>query len=242
VPLPPTRHPEIIAHRGTPREHVENSLAAFDRALSYGVDGIELDVHATSDGVVVVHHDPTLRASVNDGGLGGRAIASISSRDLQRFRLDDGSRVPTLLDVCKLVGDRATVYVEIKGRGIEQLVADTIVAAHESHATRCAVHSFDHRIALRMRTLAPELPTGVLLSSYLVEPVSALLAAGARDLWQHWDMIDDHLVERVHAIGGRVIAWTINEPGAARHLASLGVDGLCTDLPRVIQQALVPTD
>jgi len=55
--------------------------------------------------------------------------------------------------------------------------------------------------------------------------------ADARDLWQHWELIDPELVERVHGDAGRVIAWTVNEGDVARRLLSWGVDGICTDVP-----------
>ena len=76
--------------------------------------------------------------------------------------------------------------------------------------------------------------------SYLVDNVAAMQAADARDLWQHWSMIDAPLVAAVHAAGGRVIAWTVNDPVHAIALARLGVDGICSDVPDVMAGALSP--
>jgi glycerophosphoryl diester phosphodiesterase len=59
--------------------------------------------------------------------------------------------------------------------------------------------------------------------------------ADARDLWQHWELIDRELIDAVHADGGRVIAWTVNDGDVARRLASWGVDGICTDVPAVMR-------
>jgi glycerophosphoryl diester phosphodiesterase len=228
--VPSQRAPEIIAHRGTPREHAENSLPGFARALALGVDGIELDVHVTRDGVPVVHHDPTL----GRGALAGRAIADLPREQLRRHEIGPGVAVPTLAEVRDLVEGRATLYVEVKARYAEAAVAATL----EGLGDRAPVHSFDHRVSRRVRELAPRTPAGILSTSYLVDTVAAMRAADARDVWQHWAMVDAALVDVVHAAGGRVIAWTVNDPAAAVALVQAGVDGLCTDVPAVIAEAL----
>jgi len=224
-----------VGHRGAPRERPENSLPSFERALDLGADAIELDVHATRDGVAVVHHDPVPRAHPAVPSLASRPIASLSYAELGTFRLDDDVAIPRLDDVLALVAGRgATAYVEIKGRGIESEVVDCI----RRSGARSAVHAFDHRIALAVRAIAPELPTGVLLVGRLVDPPAALRAAGARDLWQHWDEIDETLVRAVHGAGGRVVAWTVNEVEAARQLAAIGVDALCSDHPGTMRASV----
>jgi glycerophosphoryl diester phosphodiesterase len=88
-----------------------------------------------------------------------------------------------------------------------------------------------------VRELAPDTPVGVLSTSYLIDTVAAMRAAGARDLWQHWTMVDGALVDAVHAAGGRVVVWTVNDVDAGRALAALGVDGICTDLPGALRSA-----
>ncbi|HEY0971724.1 MAG TPA: glycerophosphodiester phosphodiesterase [Gemmatimonadales bacterium] len=208
--------PWIIGHRGVPTRRAENSLDGFALAIELGADGIELDVHATRDGVVVVHHDPALRD--------GRAIAAHGLAELQRHR-GASELLPTLADVLSLALGRAAVFVEIKGRDIEALVVAEVLRS----AARCAIHSFDHRAIRRVRELAPSLPTGILQSSRLVRTSDAMHAAGAGTLWQSGDLVDRDLVDEVHAVGGSVIAWTVNDASAMRRLAALGVSGICTD-------------
>jgi glycerophosphoryl diester phosphodiesterase len=222
--------PARIAHRGAPREHPENTLPSFTRALALNADGIELDVHATRDGVVVVHHDPVPRATTSDRRLAGRPIAELTYEELQTFSVAPGVAVPTLADVLALVGDAAVAYVELKGVAIEQAVIDVI----RKSSTRCAVHSFDHAAVARARTLAPELRRGLLFDRRHADPAAAMEAAGALDAWPKWTLVDQSLVDAVRRIGGTVIAWTVNNAAAARHLASLGVAGICTDDVRLI--------
>src|ERR1044071_5320119 len=96
---------ERIAHRGAPRERVENTLPGFLLALDHGADAIELDVHVTRDARVVVHHDDH---------VGSLAIADTRGANLKTVELRDGARIPRLEEVLDSVGDRATVYVEMK--------------------------------------------------------------------------------------------------------------------------------
>nr|MCU0619107.1 glycerophosphodiester phosphodiesterase [Gemmatimonadaceae bacterium] len=72
----------------------------------------------------------------------------------------------------------------------------------------------------------------------LVDPAHALRTARARDYWPHRLMVDRALVDAIHDAGGRVIVWTVNDPEDARALATLGVDGICTDVPELIGAAL----
>jgi glycerophosphoryl diester phosphodiesterase len=226
----PQDSPARVAHRGAPREHPENTLPAFARALELGADGIELDVHATRDGVVVVHHDAVPRATPSDSRLAGRGIAELSFDQLRRFTVASGIGIPTLADVLALVGHSAVVYVELKGANIER----EVLAVIQDHTARCAVHSFDHAAVARVGNIAPGVRRGLLFSRHPGDPAAAMRAAGALDAWPEWPLVDEAFVERVHEIGGEVIAWTVNDRAAVRRLMSIGVDGLCTDDVRLI--------
>jgi glycerophosphoryl diester phosphodiesterase len=228
---PVPARPERIAHRGAPRELRENTLPSFLRALDRGAEGIELDVHATADGVVVVHHDPRLKPDTARPDWGGRAIREVTWPELQRVLYRDGHGIPTLAEVLEAVGDRATVYVEVKQPGIEPLVVEALRAAP---GTRTAVHAFDHRVASAVRTLAPDVATGVLVEAYLLDPAHALRTAGARDYWPNVGFVDRAAIAAVQDAGGRVIAWTANDPAHIAALTAAGIDGLCTDDVRLL--------
>jgi|RhiMetdeSRZDD1v2_1073273.scaffolds.fasta_scaffold06882_12 glycerophosphoryl diester phosphodiesterase len=220
---------EVIGHRGSPREHRENTLPSFRRAFADGAEAVELDVHGTQDGAVVIHHDPRTNSRPGESGPVA-AIAESTLASLRAIRIADGS-IPTLDELLVTLPENATAYVEVKAQGIEQAV----VAVIRSSGANCAVHSFDHRIVQRVHELAPEIPVGILQTSYPVNPLRPLRDAGARDLWQHWELIDQSLVQQVHEDGGRVIAWTVNDPDVARRLIGWGVDGVCSDVPGIMR-------
>lgn len=238
--------PQIIAHRGASRECLENTLSAFQRAIDLGADAVELDVHLTADHVVVVHHDPVIRGASSLPALAGRPIASLTRAEVATFRLGEGGVaastalsqsgivVPTLADVTALIGTQATVYCELKGAGTARPAIDVLRLGR----TACAVHAFDHRMIADAAEYAPEIARGVLEVSRHVNASTTPAAVGARDLWQLVEFIDEQLVLEVHAGGGRVIAWTANDPVVVERLAGWGVDALCSDDVPMVRRVL----
>ncbi len=219
---------EQIGHRGAPREFPENSLPAFRRAFERGADAIELDVHKTADGVVVVHHDPALAKR-----YGGKAIVDLSLNQIRAVELDHGIGIPTLAEVLGIVPVGGRAYVELKGADVGDAVAEVVAAA----ACECAVHSFDHSAVARMRDIAPDIPRGILYDDRSIDVGAAMRQTGARDVWPKWQLVDHATVNLVHDAGGRVIAWTVNSRRAASSLIELGVDGLCSDDVRLMRAA-----
>jgi glycerophosphoryl diester phosphodiesterase len=202
-----------------PRREHENTLPSFAAALAAGAQGIELDVHATADGVVVVHHDPVTRDGLEISGTKWSVL-----RDASRGPSGTAS-IPSLASVCDLVAGRAELFVELKGSGIEQAV----IADLDGRSGPFSMHSFDHATIGRLAALDVAYRLGLLFEEK-VDDMPALLAEyGAVDAWPHHGLIDRALVDEVHRFGGRMIAWTVNSPRVARRLTAYGVDGICTD-------------
>lgn len=197
----------------------ENTLPSFAAALAAGAQGIELDVHATADGVVVVHHDPITSA--------GLEIAATRWSDLNPAggAASGASGIPSLASVCDLVAQRTELFVEIKGEGIEEAVT----AVLQRRQGTFAIHSFDHATIGRLARARVPYRLGLLFEDSVADAVQLLAEYGARDAWPHKRLINQPLVERIQRPGGRVIAWTVNSASEARRLAAYGVDGICTD-------------
>lgn len=223
-----SKPPLAISHRGLRTTAPENSIPAFLAAIDAGAQGIELDVHASLDGTIYVHHDPIPGGTDRDGNP-WEPIARLDSKEMSSIRLADGVRIPTLDEVIEAVAGRAEIFIEVKGLSIEETVARCL-KRHIDRIDQFACHSFDHRIIRRIAGLLPSIRTGILQVSYLIDSCAALRLSGATDLWQHVDFIDAALVSGVHACRGRVIAWTANDPIQWETLDGLGVDGVCTDI------------
>jgi glycerophosphoryl diester phosphodiesterase len=228
--------PMLIGHRGAPRERPENTLPSFLRALELQADGIELDVHCTKDRVVVVHHDEIPRATPPSGRLAGRRIDALTFDELQGFSVRGLALISTLEEALAVIKGRADVFIELKGAGVEREVVDVIRASIAP--SRCAVHSFDHAQVARARALAPEIRGGILFDRPVADPVAAMRAFDALDVWPSREHVTEALVREVHDADGRVIPWTVNDANQAIALAALGVDGLCTDFLPTLRAAL----
>ena len=228
--------PMLIGHRGAPRERPENTLPSCLRALELQADWIELDVHCTSDRVVVVHHDEIPRATPPSGRLAGMRIDALTFDELQGFSVRGLALISTLAEALAVIKGRADVFIELKGAAVEREVIDVIRASVAPD--RCAVHSFDHAQVARARVLAPEIRGGILFDRPVADPVSAMRASNALDVWPSREHVTETLVREVHDEGGRVFPWTVNEGAQAKALAALGVDGLCTDFLPVLRAAL----
>lgn len=198
-------------------------MPAFLAAIAAGAEGIELDVHAAADGALFVHHDFVPRVA-------GAAlpINMLESSHVSRIELAPGVTIPRLDDVLGEIGGLVILFIEVKAAAIEPEVVRCL-RRHPGSVDRHAVHSFDHRVARAMAGLLPSLRTGVLQSSYAVDSCAVMRAAGAADLWQRLEFIDQALVSGVRACGGRVIAWTSNDPAQWDELSRIGVDAICTD-------------
>jgi glycerophosphoryl diester phosphodiesterase len=236
----------IIGHRGTPScpQHPENTLQSIRVALEAGADGVEIDVQATSDGVLVLAHDPDLSRVLGTGDRTGPVVARTSSAALRRLRLPNGTRVPTLTEALDLAArERAFVVTEVK--------PETGGAAGSRTARLLAALLDDRRRARpgvdRVSTSSFDLPTAAALagrgsvSAALIvaprlDPDQAARRAKARgltDVHLHVTHVrrDPEVVGRLHRLGMLVAVGIVDDPAEARLMARLGVDVICTDDP-----------
>lgn len=221
--------PLVIAHRGASAYALENTLAAFAEARALGADGVELDIHAAADGELVVHHDPQ---------IAGRAIAAMSLAEVRAIRLSNGEPPPTLAEALDVLGETLRVFVEVKHLPPNADARLFAVLDAGPAPSRYAVHGFDHRIVRRLRAARKDYGYGALSCSYLIDPAGVVRSAGAGTLWQAEELVDHALVAAVHDAGLALIAWTVDRPERAAALAAMGVDGICTNRPDVVREAV----
>jgi glycerophosphoryl diester phosphodiesterase len=226
---PPSPRPLVVAHRGASAREVENSLAAFRAAMQLGADAVELDVHATADGTLIVHHDEA---------IAGRRIPQLTAQQVAGLRLSNGEPIPTLAHVLEAIGPRLQVFVEVKS--LPSTFDDRLleVLRRGPNPDAYAVHAFDHRIVRRLGARSPALRRGVLSASYPVRPLVALEDAGATILWQERTLVDRPLVDALHGAAMQLIVWTVDDPTEMAQLLALGVDGICTNRPEIGRRAV----
>jgi glycerophosphoryl diester phosphodiesterase len=224
--------PLIIAHRGASLEKPENTLAAFRRALALGVDGIELDVHVTRDGIPVVFHDYDLRRLT---GTRGR-ISRKSWEELKRLRVAGTDSIPRLVDVLRLTHRQVVVQIEIKAGVPIAPVIDAIRRARAAGSVILA--SFDAGIVSEAAQLGPTIPRMLITEARktpaaLLRQLTACRAAGVSVNWRR--IRSAAWVRYFQDRGHTVWCWTVNDATAARRLAEWGVDALLGDDPALLR-------
>jgi glycerophosphoryl diester phosphodiesterase len=236
--------PRVFGHRGAMAYAPENTFASFERAVELGADAIELDVHLSADGEVMVIHDAFLdRTTDGHGMVGEKTLAELKSLDAGKQLGAEfaGQRIPTLGEVLAWAQGRCAIDVEIKGgpwpyEGIEAKVVE-LIREHEM-ADRTIVISFDHPTVARVKALAPEVAAGTLWSCRPADPVAVARAASADAIMPQWSYCDADTVERAHAAGLSVHPWSPSEPEVIDYLIGLGVDSICSNHPDVVGGAL----
>lgn len=227
----------VIGHRGALGHAPENTMSSFERGLEIGCDLIELDVHMSADGHVVVMHDADVsRTTDGRGRLKDMDLVAVKKLDAgirfnERFR---GERVPTLEEVLDWARTRIGLVIEIKGdpqpaEGIESKIIDLI--ARYGMMNDVMVISFYHEAVRRVKELEPRLAAGILYSGQLVDTVAAARAARADSVRPQWYYWTAKLVQEVHAAGLTASTWVANDEKVMKHLVAMGIDSIGCDYP-----------
>lgn len=225
--------PLVFAHRGGSALAPENTMAAFDNGLALGADGLELDVHLSRDGVVVVHHDPLLDRTTTLRG-------PIVERTVDELRRAD---VPTLAEVFARYRD-PRIIVEMKVNTAELAAATIDVIRKADAVERVCLGSFGLRVLRATRAIEPAIATSgareevrwALYRSWVRWPVSGMAYTGYQipELAGSTRVVSPRFVEYAHDAGLGVQVWTVDSEDQARRLLAMGVDALITDRPDVI--------
>ena len=225
--------PLVFAHRGGSALAPENTIAAFDNGLALGADGLELDVHLSRDGVVVVHHDRLLDRTTTLRG----PIAERTAEELRR------ADVPALADVLARYHD-PRIIIEMKVNSAELAAATIDVVRQADAVDRVCLGSFGLRVLRAARAIEPAIATSgareevrwALYRSWIGWPVSRVAYSGYQiPEWAgRTRVVSPRFVEYAHDAGLGVQVWTVDTEDAARRLLTWGADALITDRPDVI--------
>lgn len=242
--------PRAIAHRGASGHYPENTMAAFKAARDLGVPYIELDVHMTRDGEIVVIHDEDLqRIAGHEGTIREMTFAEVAAADagynfavngtLFPFR-GAGLRVPRLVDVLTAFPESRFI-IEAKQTTPQLAEAMLKVAERAKMRRRILVASEHHALLDEVRALAPDIPTS--FSSTEVQSLLQSLVPGGEPCrtggdaleippeYYSWKFVTPESVSAAHRLGVEVHVWTVNIEHEMREMLSLGVDGIMTDYP-----------
>ncbi|MFD1426751.1 glycerophosphoryl diester phosphodiesterase [Kroppenstedtia sanguinis] len=226
----------IFAHRGFSSVAPENTMAAFREAAQAGADGLELDVHLTKDGEVVVIHDETVNRTTDGEGK----VRKLTLEELRR--LDAGSRfakefagekIPLLHEVLELVADRNLwLNIELKNNkfpypGLEEKVLELI--SQYDLAQKTVFSSFNHYSLRRIKEKQPDADIALLYMAHLIEPWNYAAWMGATSLHPYWPTVTEELVQGCREQGLSLRPFTVNQARMMDRLIQLDVDAIITD-------------
>ena len=245
--------PDVIAHRGSSGVAPENTAAATRLAVRQDADFVEIDVQRTKDGKLVNFHDCTMERTTDiEEVYPGRPSYRVSDFTWAELRgLDAGSwfsakyagePIITVDRVIDLVDRKSGLLAEISpcGHYDAGLPADlaALLQDRPGYTGRAlangqlAVQSFELDDAQGFKNLMPEVPIGFLDADLPTEDELLALSEWADQVNPQYTVTDQALVDRVHELGMDINVWTVDEPGAMRKMAGLGVDGIITDYPQ----------
>ncbi len=224
---------EITAHRGSSVTAPENTIPAIEKAMEEMADSVEIDVQMTSDGVIVLGHDASLKrvAGVN------RSIASMTFAQLEQLDVGswfsksyEGTRIPALSEVLELCSQKIGLNIEIKYVGKNSELPEKTAEMIKAYGmeNQCVVTSTNLPYLRRVKAVLPEVRTGYIISAaygnfYSSEDIDFISIRSG--------FVTSALMQNAHEQGKAVYAWTVNSKSELERLTLLGVDGIITDRP-----------
>jgi len=225
----------VIAHRGWSGKYPENTLLAFREAIRLGVPAVEMDVQITLEGKLVVIHDALVDRTTNGHG----AVKDLTFAQIRQLDAGQGERIPTLEEVFDLCVGKVALQVEVKGTGIEHMLA----RIWEKYGSRPDVYftSFDSGTLAQIKKSQPNVPIALLDSTGLVRPgyqeelakkiVQQARNVGAFAIHPKFAIISRPLAQVIHAEKLLLKAWSVNREVSLDQIRASGVDGFTTNWP-----------
>lgn len=218
----------ITGHRGAAKLEPENTLRSIQKAIDLGVDQIEIDVHLTRDGHLVVIHDMTVDRTTNGHG----AVADLTLQEIKQLDAGKGERIPTLQEVIDGVRGKVILQIELKGPG----TAEPVVRAVEQNgiADEVVLTSFVHDRLREAHQLNPKISLGALWSKPPEDACEQAIEMGAEALHIQHQHIDAALVQKAHAAGLKIRAWNPDTIEEMQRVIDLGVDAVGSNRPDLL--------
>ncbi|MFJ8635743.1 glycerophosphodiester phosphodiesterase [Streptomyces sp. NPDC093568] len=214
-----------IGHRGVMGVEPENTLRSFVAAQQAGLDVIELDLHLSKDGALVVMHDTDVdRTTDGTGPIADKTLAELRALDAGR-----GERVPVFEEVLDAV--KAPIQAEIKDVAAARALAQ--VMNDRDLAPRVEVSSFHDDAVAEIARLVPGVRTALIASRYGTDIVDRAVAVGAATVCLNIRRLTLEVVERARKADLRIIGWVVNTQDHLRLVRALELDGATTDYPEI---------
>lgn len=219
-----------IAHRGARGYEPENTLKSFQKALDLNADGIELDVHLSSDGYLIVMHDETIDRMTNGKGF----VNELSLSELKSFLIDGKYEIPTLKEVFDLVDKKCLINIELKDAqtpGKVVALIEEYIADKNWNYEHFIVSSFDWNSLEEVHNLNSNIAIGVLTEEDLETALAFAEIIKARAINPDYQLLTLENTKKMQEKGFQVLPWTVNTAEDIQKIKSYNVDGIISDFP-----------
>ena len=219
-----------IAHRGAKAYEPENTLQAFQKALDLNSDGIELDVHLSSDEHIIVIHDETIDRTTNGKGL----VNTFSLAELKSFLIDEKYQIPTLNEVFDLVDKKCLINIELKGLGAPGKVVQLIeqyISEKNWNYNHFIISSFDWNLLQETSNLNSKISIGILTEENLDTALAFAETIKAKAIHPAFQLLNKENVQEIQEKGFLVFPWTVNTEEDILKIKNYKVNGIISDNP-----------
>lgn len=234
-----------VAHRGVPSLMPENTMSSFKHAIAMNIDVLEIDLHLSSDGELVVIHDHTLdRTSNHRGKVGDFTFDELQQVDVGVWKGStyEGERIPRFKDVLNLIKrTNLKLLIEIKKPHLYPQIEEKVlneISESRIDESQCIIQSFDLNCVKKLYTLNRNIELGILLRKkdrFIFKRRIKSFSQYVHYVNPHYKNVNPRLIRNVHKENMKILPYTVNDEKAMRSLIKIGVDGIITDYPQILE-------
>ena len=229
---------DIIAHRGASGYEIENSMGAFKKAVELRANFIETDIRKTRDGVLVLSHDDNLRFLTNQK----KFISKSTCRDIGHIKLNNEELIPTVEDLFSIHKNEIKFNLEIKSIHTEKLIVD-LVKSYDL-LEQVVFSSFSLKVLNKIKRIETNARLQFIMKfphvlNQKIYTLKKLKDMGITAINPMYSLITNDLIELTQHVGLELYPWTVNDINVVLKLKALGIDGVITDYPDILNKPVI---
>nr|MDO8134891.1 glycerophosphodiester phosphodiesterase family protein [Candidatus Njordarchaeum guaymaensis] len=221
---------KIVGHAGGAAYEPENTIRAIRRSIEMKVDMVEVDVHATKDGQLVVIHDNEVDRTTNGKG----SVKEMSLQEIRKLDAGKGEKIPTLQEVLATSRNIVGAMIEVKAPNIEKLLVDLI--RRERMSDQVIVTSFMSDVIKKVKEIESKISTGQIFAWKISNVAKKALELRVGMMVPAYELVTREMVNELHRSSILVYTWTVDDRRVAEKLIELGVDGIITNKPDLMSR------
>lgn len=222
-----------IGHRGAKGYQPENTLESIKQALAFKVDGIEIDVHLSADGELMVIHDDTIDRTTNGQGF----VNQYTSAQLKKFTIDEIHKIPTLIEVLDTIKKKCFINIELKNSDTAKKTVElinTYITEKKWTYNHFLISSFEMKTLNEVRALDSNILIGILNANDIDQANAMAKYLDAYSIHPSFHLLTRENTLAMKKKKYKIIPWTVNNINDIEKMKAFGVDGIISDFPDLL--------